>query len=169
MTESERCQRDKFSFLYTNADQFINKRDELGLLIAGNQPDVICITEVIPKAQALPIGPSQLAIPDYAQYCNFDPSLANLGTSGKRGVCIFVAQHIQVSEVCFPYDGCEHLWLRTNLCGGDVLHIGGVYRSPSADVLSTSNLCNLITVKRGYKGQRSYKGQILGKSLEGPG
>ena len=114
-------------------------------MIAGNQPDVICITEVIPKAQALPIGPSQLAIPGYAQYCNFDPSLANLGTSGKRGVCIFVAQHFQVSEVCFPYDGCEHLWLRTNLCGGDVLLIGGVYRSPSADVLSTSNLCNLIT------------------------
>ena len=36
--------------LYTNADQFLNKKDELLQLIAGNEPNIIIITEVIPKA-----------------------------------------------------------------------------------------------------------------------
>ena len=44
--------------LYTNADQLINKRDDLSMKIAGNEPDLIMVTEVIPKAQALPISPA---------------------------------------------------------------------------------------------------------------
>ena len=39
----------KLMVLYTNADQFLNKKDELLQLIAGNEPNII-ITEVIPKA-----------------------------------------------------------------------------------------------------------------------
>ena len=37
-------------FFYPNADQFVNKRDDLAAVIAGNEPDVIMITEVIPKS-----------------------------------------------------------------------------------------------------------------------
>ena len=48
-------------FWYTNADQFINKRDFLLARIADDEPDVIMITEVIPKSQANPIAPSLLA------------------------------------------------------------------------------------------------------------
>ena len=40
--------------LYTNADQLVNKREELCMTIAGQEPDIILITEVVPKAQALP-------------------------------------------------------------------------------------------------------------------
>ena len=31
--------------LYTNADQFVNKRDDLVMSIAGDKPDIILITE----------------------------------------------------------------------------------------------------------------------------
>ena len=41
--------------LYTNADQFVNKRDDLVMSIAGDKPDIILITEVIPKKQINPI------------------------------------------------------------------------------------------------------------------
>ena len=34
--------------LYTNADQFLNKRDDLSMFISGNEPDIILITEVLP-------------------------------------------------------------------------------------------------------------------------
>ena len=37
--------------LYTNADQFTNKREELLMFIAGKEIDVIMITEMIPQAQ----------------------------------------------------------------------------------------------------------------------
>ena len=37
--------------LYTNADQFINKLDVLIEAIDGDEPHVMLITEVIPKAQ----------------------------------------------------------------------------------------------------------------------
>ena len=51
-----RLRTDYLKILYTNADQFVNKRDDLLMLIAGNEPDIILINETIPKAQSLPIG-----------------------------------------------------------------------------------------------------------------
>ena len=37
------------TFLYTNADQFVNKRDELSMFISSDPPDIMLITEIIPK------------------------------------------------------------------------------------------------------------------------
>ena len=42
---------ENIKILYTNADQLPNKKDDLLQLIAGNEPDVIMITGVIPKQQ----------------------------------------------------------------------------------------------------------------------
>ena len=49
------------NILYTNADQFLNKREDLLMLITNNNPDLIIITEVIPKTQINPIPPQRLA------------------------------------------------------------------------------------------------------------
>ena len=62
------------SVLYTNVDQFVNKRDCLCAMIAGDEPDLILLTEVIPKAQVTCISPAQLSVPGYAIYSNFDLS-----------------------------------------------------------------------------------------------
>ena len=132
-------------FLYTNADQFVNKRDELCMSIAGNEPDIMCITEVIPKAQTLPIAPALLAIPGYSLYSNFDLSSPSLGSSGVRGICMYVKLGIQAVEVSpsqSPFS--EQLWLRIKLRGGDSLLVGAIYRSPTADPGLTSHLCNLL-------------------------
>ena len=37
--------------IYTNADQFVNKRDDLHDVIAEDEPDIIMIMEVIQKIQ----------------------------------------------------------------------------------------------------------------------
>ena len=113
--------------------------------IAGNEPDIICVTEVIPKAQILPISPAQLAVPGYTFYANFSPATSSLGASGMRGVCLFVKQGIQATEVCIsnnPFS--EQLWLKIKLHGADHLLIGGIYRSPAADSGMTEHLCNLL-------------------------
>ena len=39
----------KLTIYYTNADNLLNKRDELYLIIASKQPDVLVITEIFPK------------------------------------------------------------------------------------------------------------------------
>ena len=40
----------QLSIFYTNIDQFLNKKDDLETAIAGNKPDIILITEILPKA-----------------------------------------------------------------------------------------------------------------------
>ena len=61
------------------------KRDDLCMLICECEPDVILLTETIPKAQVLSISPALLEMPGYTLYCNFQPESPNLGRSGKRG------------------------------------------------------------------------------------
>ena len=41
----------------------INKHDDLCMMISGQEPDTILLTEIIPKAQVLPISSALLEIP----------------------------------------------------------------------------------------------------------
>ena len=133
--------------LYINCDQFPNKRDGLLLFISGNEPDIILLNEVIPKAQVMALYPSLIAIPNYAVFSNFDPSIPNLGSAGKRGIIIFVSDKLHASDVTIlpVTPDCEHLWIRLKLCGSDSLLIGCIYRSPSSDTKhSTECLCEIL-------------------------
>ena len=126
--------------MYTNADQYINKRDELCVMITGEEPDVIILTEVIPKAQLMPIAPALLAIHGYALFSNFDPAEKGLGASGRRGIVIYVSEKLQASVVTFDCPFQEQLWVTIQLLGSDTLMIGGVYRSPSGNNVATTAL-----------------------------
>ena len=120
--------------LYTNTDQFLNKRDLLVMSIADDEPDVIILNEVIPKAQTLPIPNALLSVSGFSLYTNFDPSRTNLGSSGIRGICILVSERLHSSECKFQGSSFqEHLWVRVKLLGSDYLIIGCIYRSPSSD------------------------------------
>ena len=102
------------------------------MLICNDEPDIILLTEVIPKAQKLPISPALLHVPGFSMYANFSPSTPNLGSSGTRGVCIYVANHLSASEVSLNASTVEHTWVRLSLKGSDCLLIGCIYRSPSS-------------------------------------
>lgn len=133
--------------MYTNADQLLNKRDLLMMEIVGNEPDLILITEVLPKAQVQPIPPARLEIPGYSVNMNFEPGARNLGTSGKRGICIYVAKHLSASEVELSASSFnEHLWVRVKLQGSNSLLAGCIYRSPASDHTSVRNLCKLLEI-----------------------
>ena len=84
--------------LYTNADQFVNKRDALLTVIADDQPEIILITEAIPKSQIQPITDALLHMEGYDCLFNFDPDKSNLGTSGIRGVAIYIYKISTASE-----------------------------------------------------------------------
>ena len=52
----------EFKVFYSNSDQLLNKRDDLLMQIDDTPPDIILITEVIPKAQINPIDEARLNI-----------------------------------------------------------------------------------------------------------
>ena len=101
------------------------------MLICNDEPDLILITEVIPKAQQLPLAHALPHISGYTRYANFPLSMPNLGCSGNRGVCIYAAHHLRVSEVSLDSSSVEHVWISILLRGSDRLLLGSCYRSPS--------------------------------------
>ena len=126
--------------MYTNADQLVNKRDELCLIIAGREPDIILITEVIPKAQVLPLAPVLLAIPGYTLFTNFSHDERDLGRKC-RGLAVYIHYGLSALEVEMSRSRLvEHLWLQVNLRGSDILLIGCLYRSPSVDLKESRRL-----------------------------
>ena len=132
--------------LYTNVDGLPNKMDELLLRVEDEQPDVIVLTECIPKAQLRPLSLSCYTVGEaFSPYLNFDPEQSRLGLSGKRGVLILVKRELNPAEISFPSTFEEALWVRIELKGSDHLVLGVIYRSPSSDgQQSTDQLCNLL-------------------------
>ena len=91
--------RKKIRCMYTNSDQFPNKKEELLTFIVDDKPDIIMITEMKPKAQINPILKPLLDIPGYNMHANFDNEEARLGVSGIRGVAIYTNFELSVREV----------------------------------------------------------------------
>lgn len=114
--------------------------------IAGDEPDVILITEVIPKAQTAPIGEALISIPGFTLYTNFDLSQPDLGSSGFRGVSIYIRTSLQATEIApCPTTFIEQLWVQLPLANDDKLLIGCVYRSPSLNTRDGADeLCRLL-------------------------
>ena len=114
--------------------------------IAGNEPDIIMVTEVIPKAQTVPIADALLAVLGYYLHTNFDPSLSDLGASGCRGVSIYIRTNLKAAEVSFVTTShIEQLWVQLPLIGEDKLLVGCLYRSPTLSMHESSEeLCQLL-------------------------
>ena len=86
--------------LYTNADQFLNKRGPLLAQIMGNTcPDIIMISEILPKSPSATVNLSLIVIPGYYTYLNFDPDNYDPFSTNKHGVGIFVHYKFQVSQL----------------------------------------------------------------------
>jgi len=130
--------------MYTNADQFINKRDDLQLFIAGDEPDIIIITEILPKAPSF-VSDALLSLPGYTSYFNFNCGSVQSSSTRQRGVGIYITDTLSATRITFPSEFEEHLWISLKLRGSDVLTVGCIYRSPSSSVdTNTKLLCDLL-------------------------
>ena len=124
--------------LYTNADQFPNKKDDLLMFIAGKKVDIGMVTEMIPKQPKNVILSSLLNINGYKLFCNFDIHKENLGTSGIRGTAIYVRNEIVSCQV--RIDNTQHadqVWVEIPLKDNNKLLCGCIYRSPSGGIEDT--------------------------------
>ena len=132
--------------MYTNADQLVNKRDDLLMAISHDQPDLIFITECLPKVRTFPFDSVLLALPGYNMFSNFDTDEKQRSNKGIRGVCIFVINSIPATEVSFSrHCVIEQVWINIKLKGSDRLTAGCLYRSPSCNAhQSVDELAHLL-------------------------
>ena len=95
--------------------------DDLHMLIASENPDIILFTEVIPKAQKHPILETQTKIAGYDVYKKFNHTDTNLGASGIRGVSIYVKDNMNCKEIKMENMFDDHVWVEINLRKDDRL------------------------------------------------
>ena len=122
------------------------------MAITDNDPDIILITEVLPKTHSHTITKAGLSLHGYTIFTNFDLDSPTHMTNGIRGVAIFVSHKLSATEVNFDHNNFkDHLWIRIHLKGTDELLIGCIYRSPSGDIVnSTASICDLLRSINGY-------------------
>ena len=122
--------------------------DGLEMIISDNEPDMMILTEVIPKAQQNPIHETQIKITGYEHYCNFNFTDVNLRASGIRGVIIYVKDILKCDEIRFESKYDDHVWVKINLKNKDSLLCGCIYRSPTKEKIitkiTTTRVCQVI-------------------------
>ena len=105
------------------------------MYITGNEPDVMIITEAIPKAQRMPIATVLLEVPGCKLYTNCYSKEVNMGSSGKRGVCVYITNCLSCAKAIIqPSSTFEAMWIGLKFVGEDRLPIGGIYMSPSGNM-----------------------------------
>ena len=99
---------------YTNADQFLDKRDDFLLHINNNEPEIIMITEVLPKVELNFISEVQLHIPGFTLFIDFPLDCDLSDKTVGRGIAIYLSQKLKaVSQVHFINSSFqEQLWIK---------------------------------------------------------
>ena len=120
--------------MYTNVDQLLNKMEDLKMIISDVDPDIILLTEVIPKRQQNVIHEVQIKLIGYQLYTNFKFVDTNLGDSGIRGTIIYVKNNITCDEVKFETEYNDHVWIKIKLKNNDSLLCGCIYRTRYLDI-----------------------------------
>ena len=113
--------------IYSNVDGLLNKRAEFHIFIENEQPDIVCLTEIIPKRFMLAVQKVELEMDGYDCFCKIEEENA------ERGVLIYVKKNLGAQDISFKdqYQVMDTIWVEILLKGGDKLLIGCVYRSPS--------------------------------------
>lgn len=124
--------------MYTNADSIINKRDELLAVAEHHNPDVIAISETLPKnTRGKSIQIAELQLSHYDAFINLENS--------KRGVCIYVKKHLKAVPNCnIVSTSAESVWCEVSLKDKDRLLIGCIYRSPNGNDIVDSDTRELL-------------------------
>ena len=129
--------RQNIKCLYTNADQYMNKRNEMHAQVQIHNPDIIAITEVKPKQQRFKIQDCEISIDGYELFHNLEEE--------GRGVALLVKQELKPT----PHDAqeatfSEHLFVNCTKHDGTQMVIGLIYRSPGSSMENNEKLYQLI-------------------------
>ena len=106
----------------------MNKRSELKNILVNKDPDIVFISEVLPKNVKDPVQPSELSFAEYDFFSNCFSDNVHLGTG------IYVKKKLGAQQVCLDENfknARECVWAEIKLADDDKLLVGCVYRPPS--------------------------------------
>ncbi len=114
--------------LYTNADQLMNKLNELYARIQEDKPRIVGITEVKPKNPNCTYKESEFNIIEVYEYKTFSK---NLSETWGRGLILYIDPILDAREITLSTPHQENLFVEIELLDNDRLLVGLIYRSPS--------------------------------------
>lgn len=112
------------------------KKEELYSLIEMENPDIIALSEILPKNSTLPI------VEEYYNIDNYDRVISNINKG--RGVVIYIKNSFHSQEITFETLYEESVWCSVKLNNNDTLLVGCVYRSPNSSETNNVNLFKLL-------------------------
>ena len=136
--------------MYTNADNLINKSNELLTIISVDNPDIICITETLSKHTYLPINECELQVRDYDCFSNTTESNCH------RGVVIYMKKYLNATSFCINQNRLkEYSCCKIVLKDNTILYIICLYRSPNSTI-DKNDLLN-----QAFEDVSKLKGELL--------
>ena len=125
---------------YTNVDSLSNKWDEFcaDIKSKGREPDIIMLTEVLPKNFRFQLTRAEIALQGYEMFPESFPN------NMSRGTVIYIKETLKAVEVKFDTNFEESTWVKINLKGTDCLLCGCIYKSPSNSAVNEVHLRNLL-------------------------
>ena len=107
------------------------------MYIAHFAPDIICITEALPKNARYPVQNAEFQIEGYDMYTNIE--------GAHRGVIIYTAKYLKASVIDTQSIQCkESCWVEISLRNRDTLLVGCIYRSPNNSSFDNTNLLSAL-------------------------
>ena len=133
--------------MYTNVDGFLNKKDEFELRFCTTDlPDVIVLTEVIPKRQQYPIVPGDMKLEGFQDpIINFKLHAESPGKE-VRGIAVYVRNCIgDVEQLSVTSGLIECVGVSIRLTRSERFTLVAMYRSPSlGGPESTREVCKVL-------------------------
>ena len=136
---------EQLSCMYTNSDSLINKFDELKDRIKEENPDIIGITEVLPKNSRYIVEKSELNMEEYDIFPESFPRNSN------RGVLLYVRKNLKATELKLKSEFREQVAVKVKY-NNTSLTVGCLYRSPNSTNENNSSLLEVINELNQIKG-----------------
>jgi len=126
--------------LYTNADCFTNKINDLSLLLGtlSYKPSVIVITEVNSKVFSNNLLESEYNLSGFSMYC------VNISVINKRGIIVYVDSALSSCSLDVVEEFSEFLLVKIKDVDENVITLGAFYRSPSSSLENDNKLLKLL-------------------------
>ena len=117
-----------FKCISANVDSLLNKRHEMRHMFVKDDPDIVFVSEILPKNLKDPLQPSEIAFEGYDCFTNCFSEYVHLGTA------LYIKKSLNAQQVCLTKkqeEAKESTWVEIRLQDNEKLILGSIYRPPS--------------------------------------
>ena len=108
------------------------------MLVFDKNPDIIAISETLPKNCSYQPQPSEFNLAGYEFF-------SNMNSGAERGVALYIKSSLKPLEVkVLENKTKEAVWAQIRLCNSDTLLVGSVYRSPNSSITNNENFNSML-------------------------